>query len=160
MLEIRIPEIKVISQNQKIQVRAMFRKGTREALQELLNTRSKFTAQFSPADMQAIMSFLFRKMIGMLYNGTKYKQFESNLKIEILKAHFNKKMPRYKKNVQVLIAISTYLDIDNPVKGIIDVLCKLGIIENDRDIIKLKIIKTPTKRGRLEALIIKIDGDL
>lgn len=47
---------------------------------------------------------------------------------------------------KVLIVFDTYLDIDNPVKLILDSLG--GIITNDRDILCLTVVKRPIIRGR------------
>lgn len=163
MIEIKIPVIKVISQNQKMQGRAMFRKGTRTELLSILNKKAHYLfcnniGKFGYADMDEIMRFLTRNQIAMFYKTKKFKDFENNLRIEILKSIANKPRQIFRKDIQVLIQIKTYLDIDNPVKGIIDTLCAVGIIENDREIIKLKIVKYGAKRGSSENIIIKIDG--
>lgn len=164
MLEIKIPSIKVISVNQKNMLRAMFRKGTREELKKILDEKGRIIfcnrlGEFGQADMAGIMHFLSRQVTAMYFKAKRYKQFQDELKIEIFKAMQGMRRPTYKKNIQLLISISTYLDIDNPVKGIIDVLAEIGIIENDREIRKLKVVKTPAKRGSVESLIIKVEGE-
>lgn len=67
------------------------------------------------------------------------------------KVHSGKKLvPPY----ALYIYLDTYLDIDNPLKCIIDSIEKA--IENDKHIIELHVFKNPIKRGKSGKLLIKI----
>ena len=65
----------------------------------------------------------------------------------------------FKKNIEIKIAIWTYKDIDNCLKQILDALGLAKIIKNDRDIIRLLVIKHPVKRGTPEDILIEISGE-
>jgi len=71
-----------------------------------------------------------------------YKVFKQILFYEIKKPKVEIKPPYV-----VHIYLETYLDIDNPLKPILDVL-EGSIINNDRYIEKLIIDKIPGKKGR------------
>jgi hypothetical protein len=55
------------------------------------------------------------------------------------------------------IEISTYKDIDNCVKLIIDAVAGAGIIENDRSVLQLYVEKIPRKKGEPERLIVSVE---
>lgn len=48
----------------------------------------------------------------------------------------------------VKIDMETHLDIDNPVKAILDGMASAGIISDDKEILSLVVSKTKTKRNR------------
>lgn len=47
----------------------------------------------------------------------------------------------------VRIYLETYLDIDNTIKSSIDSLAKVGVIDNDKNILHLEVYKKPRKKG-------------
>ena len=154
MVKIEIPDIKVISQNQKMQARAYMRKGSRERLRQLLIAFSVYDS----AAIDHIMKFFYRESMAMVYKTGKFKKFENDLRNKII-AGIKGERRKYKNNVIIKIKIKTYLDIDNSVKAILDNLFNAGLLENDRDVLKLGIIKYPAKRGGRESITIEIsDG--
>ena len=56
----------------------------------------------------------------------------------------------------VEIHITSYNDIDNAVKAILDSLD--NVIDNDRDVEELHVFKTPNKRGRSGALKVYVSS--
>ena len=56
---------------------------------------------------------------------------------------------------RVDIYLETYLDIDNPIKLIVD--CLGNCIENDREILELSVVKKKVKRGRSGQLIVWVE---
>lgn len=75
-----------------------------------------------------------------------YRDFKNELFFNLIKPKKTLNPP-YK----ITIYIKTYLDIDNPVKAIHDVL-ENGIISNDRKVHHLEVIKIEGKRGHLSSL--------
>ena len=59
---------------------------------------------------------------------------------------------------RVQIFLAMYLDIDNPVKCILDGLADAGIIDNDRNITELLVIKEPIKKNKLGRIKVDIFG--
>ena len=57
---------------------------------------------------------------------------------------------------RVEIYLTTYLDLDNPVKIILDSLD--NAITNDREILELHVYKTKTKRGKLGGIRVFVES--
>jgi len=58
----------------------------------------------------------------------------------------------------IKIETACYHDIDNPIKCILDSLETKGIIDNDRNILQLDIIKYPIAKNKPGHLIIEVIG--
>ena len=57
----------------------------------------------------------------------------------------------------VHVLYSGYIDIDNPIKAILDALETKGIIDNDKYILSLRVNKAPLKRGQAGSLIVHVE---
>ena len=57
----------------------------------------------------------------------------------------------------VTMEFETYKDLDAPIKPCLDALEDAGVIDNDRNVLGLHVIKTPTKRGKKENIKISIE---
>jgi len=80
-----------------------------------------------------------------------YKDFKELLFYSMLR----EKLPApYKVNVFA----SMYLDFDSPIKAIADSMQARKVIDNDRNILDFRIIKTPLKRGKPGALKVFIES--
>jgi Holliday junction resolvase RusA-like endonuclease len=82
---------------------------------------------------------------GRYYNNEEYENFKNIIfllckKVKIKKPYF------------VKINIETHVDIDNPIKPILDAIEKAGVIENDKYIEKLHINKKRIKRNEQNKL--------
>lgn len=78
-----------------------------------------------------------------------YRNFYDLLFISCLSIKIN---PPY----DIEIIMSTYLDIDAILKGILDVLKKKEVIEDDRFVLRLTLTKTPIKRNLPSSLKVSI----
>lgn len=56
----------------------------------------------------------------------------------------------------ISIEVWTYLDIDQCLKGVIDVLEEIGLISNDRNIFRLDVKKVPMKKNKRDRIYIII----
>ena len=85
---------------------------------------------------------------------TKYRQVKAYL-IGYFGLHDKEELPDppYKITVQS----SQYEDIDANLKIMLDALECAGVIENDRMVHSLKILKTPIKRGGEQSHYIRVD---
>ena len=81
-----------------------------------------------------------------------YKNFKELIFWNLLRVKIN---PLYK----IKITTQMYIDIDNPIKPIFDAIQAKGIIDNDKNIVDLQIIKIPIKKGSPGSINIKIMGD-
>ena len=61
--------------------------------------------------------------------------------------------------IKTRIEVGMYLDIDNILKPIHDILQKCNIIKNDKDIVQTIIKKIPQKRGAPEWLKVEVMED-
>ena len=99
-----------------------------------------------------------RRNVPFLILSSKYKLCSETLLTLFRSSIDINKIVNYTSNVKVVIKLETYLDIDNAVKMIIDTICKLKVIKNDRVINELFIIKKPIKRGSPSNILVKIWG--
>lgn len=93
---------------------------------------------------------------GRFFRTAEYTQKMEFLQWQLLKHKTDKKIEMFEGKIGVRIKVKTYLDIDNFLKGIFDSLESVGIIKNDRNILKLDIVKYPCKRGELDDLELEI----
>lgn len=89
----------------------------------------------------------------------KYRECLENLTI-IFSSFKYQDFETIKGDIHINIEINQYADIDNYLKVIFDALQKAEIIENDRDIIELKITKYREKRGKFNKLELSIFWEL
>jgi Holliday junction resolvase RusA-like endonuclease len=90
---------------------------------------------------------------GRLYLSPEYRGF----KIDLIKCMRSVKiLPPY----SVSIELKTPTDIDAPIKAIFDALEKKGIIDNDKNILDLKMRKIIAKRGSLGSIKIDVEGEI
>lgn len=84
---------------------------------------------------------------------TAYKNFKTILFYSL------KRLPELlKPPYKITIYVKTYIDIDNPLKPILDTL-EDTIIENDRRVIHLEIIKIEGVRGRPSSIRVFAEGE-
>lgn len=88
-----------------------------------------------------------------LYSNSEYKQFKACLINELNANHVNQIAPPY----YVDIYMETYLDIDAPIKAILDALQEHGCIINDRDVLSLSVQKKQIKKGTKSSLQIVVE---
>lgn len=82
--------------------------------------------------------YIFNPRIHRLALSPKYAAMKRLIESVVVKA---KCLPPYK----VVISISTYLDLDAPIKCVLDAI--KPAITDDRDIVELHVYKEPLKRG-------------
>jgi Holliday junction resolvase RusA-like endonuclease len=70
------------------------------------------------------------------------------------------KAVKIKPPYSVSIELKTPTDIDAPLKAIFDALQSKGIIDDDKNILELKMRKTIAKRGSLGAIKIDVEGEI
>lgn len=56
----------------------------------------------------------------------------------------------------IFIDVETHKDTDNVIKGVLDLLEHIQLINNDKNVTRLEIHKTPRKRGEPEEIHIEI----
>lgn len=78
---------------------------------------------------------------GRLFLNPAYRQFKNDLTICCRAV---KIAPPY----AVSIRIRTATDVDAPIKPILDALQAKGVIEDDKHILSLRVMKTPIQRGK------------
>lgn len=97
------------------------------------------------------MSDIKLRSVNNKYN----KNFSLNTQYRIFKQilYYNLKVPPkpFKPPYIIKIYKKTYLDIDNTIKAVIDIL-QGPIIRNDSDVLRLEISKLKRKRGEMSAL--------
>jgi Holliday junction resolvase RusA-like endonuclease len=86
-------------------------------------------------------------------NSTEYNRLIKDLFTVFRFAH---KCETLKGKVLVEIVVSTYKDIDNVIKPVIDSLQKAEVIEDDRNVSKLYIVKNEIKKGSPDSIIVKV----
>jgi len=94
--------------------------------------------------------FGYNPKINRLYVLPEYNSFKNIIKNNVSNIHIE---PPY----SISILFSAYIDIDNPIKPTLDALQESGIIDNDKNIIELSIIKSPIKRGQPGSISIYIE---
>lgn len=57
----------------------------------------------------------------------------------------------------VSIFIEGYLDIDNAIKVTLDAIQEKGVIDDDKNVLELNIIKVPAKRGTPGSIAVYVD---
>ena len=55
------------------------------------------------------------------------------------------------------IFVEGYLDIDNAIKVTLDALQEKGVIDDDKNVLELNIIKVPAKRGTPGSITVYVD---
>jgi Holliday junction resolvase RusA-like endonuclease len=95
--------------------------------------------------------FGYSPAYGKLYMSKEYKEFKELLVQCMCKTQIQ---PPYR----VIIETEMYIDIDNPIKVIIDAMQTAGVIEDDRHIIKLDVYKKQVKRNAENKLRILVEG--
>jgi len=95
---------------------------------------------------------------GRRFKTTKYKDYEKEITALLRQYKLVRGVFKGKVGVDIIFFLkrASATDIDNPVKLILDVLVKNGIIEDDRNIWKLKIEKKKSDRDFMEIEISKI----
>jgi Holliday junction resolvase RusA-like endonuclease len=83
--------------------------------------------------------YIINRRTGRLVPSREYREFKNILEWACTGKSIE-------KPYRVKILLETYLDIDNPLKAILDSLNK--IIEDDRYILELIVCKKPLKRGK------------
>ena len=68
------------------------------------------------------------------------------------------KKKKVKPPYKMKIEMKTALDIDNPVKAIMDGLQLAGVIENDSHVLELQLKKVPAKRNEMNKLKIEVES--
>ena len=97
--------------------------------------------------------YRFNRKTGRMYINKDYRQFKDEItKLTNLNARDLK--PPY----QVSIEFESYLDIDNPIKAILDGIEDSEVIKNDKDILRLFVIKRHIPRGRPGKLKITVES--
>jgi Holliday junction resolvase RusA-like endonuclease len=91
------------------------------------------------------------KLHSNLYLSKDYAEFKKIITESVIKVFV-------KKPYEIKIEYSGYVDIDAFIKPLFDGLEDTEIIENDRYIEKLEIIKKPIKRGKLGTLTVFINS--
>jgi len=86
-----------------------------------------------------------------------YREGKENLKREILNRCGNIKC--FKAPHYVDIEVGTHLDIDSCIKPLIDSIQESGLIENDKNILYLNVVKRPLKRNEKNWIKVKL-GEL
>ncbi len=95
----------------------------------------------------------YNPKVGKLFLAKEYREA-----CKILKILMRKNCGVLQAPYEVIINVETYLDIDNFLKPLFDVMQELEIIGNDRDIIRLEVNKKPSKRGSLNKLRVEVNS--
>lgn len=93
--------------------------------------------------------YCYNPKIGRLFLSKKYRDFKTLIENECIDV---KLKPPY----SVTIYYSMYLDIDNPLKATLDGIRE--VLSDDKDILELHVLKTPTKRGSIGSVIIDVES--
>lgn len=88
--------------------------------------------------------YKLNRITGRLFLSKEYREFKELIAFSTHKTLIE---PPY----HIVIEITTYKDIDACIKPILDGL-ERNVIENDKDIIKLTIVKKPVKKNSIEYL--------
>ena len=54
----------------------------------------------------------------------------------------------------ITIHVSCYCDADNVVKPVLDALQTKGVIDDDKNVVRLEIVKTPIQKGKPGSIIV------
>lgn len=87
---------------------------------------------------------------GIIYTDKKYKAFKLLVKSHCLRQFIE---PPY----SVTIEIDTYVDITNFEKCVIDGIQDAGIIDNDKNILKLTVFKNPIPKNKLGNISVTVE---
>lgn len=93
--------------------------------------------------------FGYNPKTGKFYVNKAYTEFKDLIMYSVLGNMF---YPPY----EIYIEIETYLDIDNCLKAVLDGLEEGGVIDDDKNILSLKIKKTKIPKNKLGALRVYI----
>ena len=91
---------------------------------------------------------------GKLILAPSYRQIADTFS-EVMK-HYGSKA-KITSPYSVKIEVGTYLDADNFVKPVFDSLQKVGIIDNDRNILHYEVHKAPRKRGEANSIKVEVE---
>ena len=95
----------------------------------------------------------FNPKTGKLFNNSEYKQFKEALKQDMAQRHVKPvESPYY-----VDIYMETYVDIDAPIKAILDAMESYGVIDNDKNVLQLSVQKRQIGKGKKSKLQIVVD---
>lgn len=89
------------------------------------------------------------KKTGRFFASQDYKNFKNIIYMFL-------KRIKVKKPYALYVDIETHIDIDNPIKPVLDAIQESGIIDNDRNIERLYIDKKSIKRNEQNRIKIKI----
>jgi Holliday junction resolvase RusA-like endonuclease len=92
----------------------------------------------------------YNRTLGRAFISKEYSQFK---KLVIMSC----KKLRLDGPYRLQIEFGGYIDIDAPIKCIMDGIETAGVIYNDREVYELKVIKYPQKKGADNWLIVHID---
>ena len=99
---------------------------------------------------------IYNKHKTRLINNPLYAQYKTMLGYGF-HSYLNFKEPKMlKKNICAEMEIHTCKDLDNIIKGILDVCQSLGYIKNDREVIEIRAKKVKIKRGHQELIKVKL----
>lgn len=84
-----------------------------------------------------------------LFLNSNYKTFKDLVSLTVRKVRID---PPY----QVSIFFEGYIDVDAPIKAILDGLQAAGVLKNDRDVLDLRVMKKRTKRSKYGKLKIEV----
>lgn len=98
--------------------------------------------------------FGYNPKSGKLYNNSEYKQFKELLKQNMLERHIKPIASPY----FVDIYMETYVDIDAPIKAILDAMKSYGVIDNDKNVLQLSVQKKEIGKGKLSVLQVVVDS--
>jgi len=87
----------------------------------------------------------YNPKVKRLYLKSKYRAFKKLIKFSCVKTKID---PPY----EVCIKLTGNLDIDNTIKPILDGLGSAGVIDNDRNVHRLLVIKIPEKNAAKQSL--------
>ncbi len=93
---------------------------------------------------------------GRLILNSKYRKCKNDL-ILLMRSQLPDNYKSIDSNLPITVAVHTYKDIDNVQKIIFDSMQLAGVIDNDRLIEDIRIVKFPVKRGKPDRIEIFIE---
>ena len=85
---------------------------------------------------------------GRMINNPDYAAFKKQL--YFMTSNVQPLKPPYK----IKIAVSCYIDADNCAKAVLDALQTKGIIDDDKNVLRIEIVKTPIPRGKTGSITV------
>jgi len=116
----------------------------------------RIMAETGHVNMKELLRTIYRYMITV--QDPKYRRSYKALCKEIKKQIPPLEGLPFRGGIEMRMRIETYKDIDNIIKMVCDTLEEIGIIENDRNILRIVVDKKRRKRGESDRMEIKISS--